>query len=138
MECFKKKIVREFQERKKTLTTKVVRKSLLRKRTKASSKVPIISIVRGVGKNIKGIRRYIHGYTIKLLIKRKKSPSSPFFIFFYTTYHSFMLESQSWEQGWVVECFSCILLHIFLVWSWSICIQIHGCQFFGNEVLILW
>jgi hypothetical protein len=46
MECSKNKLVREFQERKKTLTTQVVRKSLLKKRRKASSKAPIISIVR--------------------------------------------------------------------------------------------
>ena len=99
MECFKKKLVREFQERKKTLTTQVVRKSLLKKRREASSRVPRISIVRGEGKNIRGRIRYNHGYTIKLLIKRKKSPSSPFFLFFYTTSHSFMLESQIWAQG---------------------------------------
>jgi hypothetical protein len=101
MECFNKKLVREFQERKKTLTAQVVRKSLLKKRREASSRGPRISIVKGVGKNIKGKIRYSHGYTIKLLIKRNKSPYSPFFlyIFFYTISHSFMLESQSWAQG---------------------------------------
>jgi hypothetical protein len=46
MDCFKNKLVREFQERNKTLTTQVVRKSLLKKRREASSKVPIINIVR--------------------------------------------------------------------------------------------
>jgi hypothetical protein len=99
MECSKKKLVREFQERKKTLTTQLVRKSLLKKRRKDLSKVPIISIVRGARQKIRGRISYSHGYTIKLLIKRKKSPSSPFFLFFYTTSHSFMLESQSWAQG---------------------------------------
>jgi hypothetical protein len=99
MYCFKKKLVQEFQERKKTLTTQVVRKSILKKRREASSKVPIINIVRGVGKHIIGRIRYIHGYTNKLLIKRNKSPSSPFFLFFYTTSHSFILETQSWAQG---------------------------------------
>jgi hypothetical protein len=89
MECFKKK----------TLTTQVVRKYLLKKRREASSKVSIINIVKGVGKKIRGRIRYIHGYTIKLLIKRNKYPSSPFFLIFYTTSHSFMLESQSWAQG---------------------------------------
>jgi hypothetical protein len=98
MESFKKKLVWEFQERKKTLTTQVVRKSLLKKRRNDSSKFPIISIVRGEGKNIRGRIRYNHGYTIKILIKIKKSPYSPFFLFFYTTSHSFMLESQSWAQ----------------------------------------
>jgi hypothetical protein len=49
MEFFKKKLALEFQERKKTLTTQVVNKSLLKKRREASSKVPIISIVRGAG-----------------------------------------------------------------------------------------
>jgi hypothetical protein len=99
---FQEKLVREFQERKKTLTAQVVRKSLLKKRREASSRGPRISIVRGVGKNIRGRIRYNHGYTINLLIKRNKSPYSPFFclyIFFYTTSHSFMLESQSWAQG---------------------------------------
>ena len=99
MECFKNKVVREFQERKKTLTIQVVKKYLPKKRREASSRVPIISIIRGAWKKIRGRRRYIHGYTIKLLIKRNKYPSSPFFLFFYTTSHSFMLESQSWAQG---------------------------------------
>ena len=85
MECFKKKLVREFQERKKTLTTQIVRKSLLKKIREALSNVPIIIIVRGAGKNIRGIRRYNHGYKIKLLIKRKKSPSSPFFFIYSST-----------------------------------------------------
>jgi hypothetical protein len=61
MECFKNKILREFQERKKTLTTQVVRKYLLKKRRDASSKVSIIGIVGGEGKNIKGRRMYIVG-----------------------------------------------------------------------------
>jgi hypothetical protein len=99
MECFKKKFVQEFQERKKTLTTQVVRKSLLKKRSGASSKGPVISILRGAGKKIRRRIKYSHGYTIKLLIKINKSPSSPFFLLFYTTSHSFMLESQSWAQG---------------------------------------
>jgi hypothetical protein len=90
---------RKFQKKKKTLTTKVVRKSLLKKRREGSSRVGIINIIRGAGHNIKGRLTYNHGHTIKLLIKRKKSPSSPFFLFFYTTSHSFMLESQSWAQG---------------------------------------
>jgi hypothetical protein len=99
MECFKKKLAWEFQERKKTLTTQVVRKSLLKKRREASLRVPRISIVREVGKMIKGIKKYNHGYIIKILIKRKKSSSSPFFLFFYNTSHRFILESQSWAQG---------------------------------------
>jgi hypothetical protein len=49
MECFKKKLVREFQERKKTLTTQVVRKYLLKKRREALLRGPRISIVRGAG-----------------------------------------------------------------------------------------
>ena len=57
MEFFKKKLALEFQERKKTLTTQVDRKSLIKKRREASSRVPIINIVRGVGKNIRGRRR---------------------------------------------------------------------------------
>jgi hypothetical protein len=54
-----------------------------------------MSIVRGARQKIRGRRKYSHGYTIK----RKKYPSSPLFLFFYTTSHSFMLESQSWAQG---------------------------------------
>ena len=53
MEYFKKKLVREFQERKKTLTTQIVRKFLLKMRREASSKVPRISIARGAGKKIR-------------------------------------------------------------------------------------
>jgi hypothetical protein len=60
MECFKKKIVWEFQERKKTLTTQVVRKSLLKKRREASLRGPTIYIVRGVGPRIRGRRVYNH------------------------------------------------------------------------------
>jgi hypothetical protein len=96
---FQEKTCTGISRKGETLTTQVVRKSLLKKRIKASSKGPRISIVRGAGHNIRGRRKYIHGYTIKLLIKRNKSPSAPFFLFFYTTSHSFMLESQSWEQG---------------------------------------
>jgi hypothetical protein len=68
-----------------TLTTQVVRKSLLKKEREASSKGPIFSIVSGVGQNIKGRIRYIHGYTINILIKRNKSPSSPYFFFIYSS-----------------------------------------------------
>ena len=89
MECFKKKLVREFQEKKKTLTTQVVRKSLLKKRREASSRGPRINIVRGEGKKIRRKRRYNNGYTIKFLIKINKYPTSPFFWFIYILLHNF-------------------------------------------------
>jgi hypothetical protein len=53
MECFNKKIAREFQERKKTLTTRVIRKYFLKKRRESSLRGPIIYIVRGKGKRIR-------------------------------------------------------------------------------------
>jgi hypothetical protein len=52
-----------------------------------------------VGQKIKARRRQNHESTAKLLIKGKKSPSSPLFFFFYTISHSFMFESLSWAQG---------------------------------------
>jgi hypothetical protein len=86
-------------KRGKTLTTQVVRKSHLKKRRKASSRVPRIKNYQGAGKNIRGRRRYNHEYTTKILIKENRSPSSPLFLFFYTISHSFMLESLNWAQG---------------------------------------
>jgi hypothetical protein len=115
MECFKKKLVCEFQERKKTLTTQVVRKFLLKKRREASLRGPRINIVRGVGQRIRGRRVYSHECIANLLINENRSPSSSFFLFFYTISHSFMIESRSFAQGRVVECSSCIVLHTFLV-----------------------
>jgi hypothetical protein len=63
MEFFKKKLVWEFQERKKTLTTQVVRKSLLKKKREASSRVPIINIVIGAKEEYqrkKKVQPWIH------------------------------------------------------------------------------
>jgi hypothetical protein len=99
MECFKKKLVPEFQERKKTLTTQVVRKSLLKKKREASTRFPIINIAIGAKQRIGGRRMYNHECIAKLLINEKRSPSSSLFLFFYTISHSFIRESQSWAQG---------------------------------------
>jgi hypothetical protein len=77
---FQEKTCTGISRKVETLTTQVVRKSLLKNRREASSKGPRISIVRRAWQKIRRRRRYSHGYTIKLLIKRKKS-SSPFFLY---------------------------------------------------------
>jgi hypothetical protein len=69
-------------KRLKTLTTQVVRRSHFKKRRRASSRDQRERIIKGARQNIRGRRSYNHEYTTKILIKKKRSPSSPLFLFF--------------------------------------------------------